>query len=234
MMEHLKDKYPIKYQEVEKMGFGCLRHIPKWSMNQDLIVALTRSYNKDRMHLEVETGDISVNARVISQALRLPTNGDSFPKLDPKKHRHLIETFEGRTPKEVKTHIIRCSVTIEVEKEEFRRYFIMFAMKAFLFTSSNKYITTSFIPGVIDVHNPMRFFWGRHIYDCVKEGLRKYKEDGIRTIDGCMFALLILYLHTNKHGDLRGYFGGIEPWTKEWTVAELREVVKEEQVRKSV
>ncbi|XLR24110.1 hypothetical protein S83_052010, partial [Arachis hypogaea] len=233
MMEHLKDKYPIKYQEVEKMGFGCLRHIPKWSMNQDLIVALTRSYNKDRMHLEVETGDISVNARVISQALRLPTNGDSFPKLDPKKHRHLIETFEGRTPKEVKTHIIRCSVTIEVEKEEFRRYFIMFAMKAFLFTSSNKYITTSFIPGVIDVHNPMRFFWGRHIYDCVKEGLRKYKEDGIRTIDGCMFALLILYLHTNKHGDLRGYFGGIEPWTKEWTVAELREVVKEEQVRKS-
>ncbi|XLR02140.1 hypothetical protein HN51_056972 [Arachis hypogaea] len=233
MMDHLKDKYPIKYQEVEKMGFGCLRHIPKWSMSQDLIVALARSYNKDRMHLEVETGDIPVNARVIGQALGLPTNGDSFPKLDPKKHRNLIDTFEGRTQKEVKTHVIRCSVTTEVEKEEFRRYFIMFVMKAFLFASSNKYITNSFIPGVIDVRNPMRFFWGRHIYDCVKEGLRKYKEDGIRTIDGCMFALLILYLHTNKHGDLRGYSGGGEPWTKEWTVAELREAVKEEQVRES-
>ncbi|QHO18915.1 uncharacterized protein DS421_11g324530 [Arachis hypogaea] len=157
------------------------------------------------MHLEVETGYIPVNARVISQALRLLANGDSFPKLDPKKHRHLIEAFEGRTQKE-----------------------------AFLFASSNKYITTSFIPGVIDVRNPMRFFWGRHIYDCVKEGLRKYKEDGIRTIDGCMFALLILYLHTNKHGDLREYSGGVEPWTKEWTIAELREVVKEEQVRKSL
>ncbi|RYQ97899.1 hypothetical protein Ahy_B08g093975 [Arachis hypogaea] len=143
MMEHLKDKYPIKYQEVEKMGFGCLRHIPKWSMNQDLIVALARSYNKDRMHLEVETGDIPVNARVIGQALGLPANGDSFPKLDPKKHRNLIDTFEGRTQKE------------------------------------------------------------------------------------------ILYLHTNKHGDLRGYSGGGEPWTKEWTVAELREAVKEEQVRES-
>ncbi|XLT30773.1 hypothetical protein HN873_062065 [Arachis hypogaea] len=233
MMEHLKDKYPIKYQEVEKMGFGCLRHIPKWSMNQDLIVALARSYNKDRMHLEVETGDIPVNARVIGQALGLPANGDSFPKLDPKKHRNLIDTFEGRTQKEVKTHVIRCSVTTEVEKEEFRRYFIIFVMKAFLFASSNKYITNSFISGVIDVRNPMRFFWDRHIYDCVKEGLRKYKEDGIRTIDGCMFALLILYLHTNKHGDLRGYSGGGEPWTKEWTVAELREAVKEEQVRES-
>ncbi|QHO59691.1 uncharacterized protein DS421_3g101130 [Arachis hypogaea] len=233
MMEHLKDKYPIKYQEVEKMDFGCLRHIPKWSMSQDLIVALARSYNKNRMHLEVETGDIPVNARVIGQALGLPTNGDSFPKLDPKKHRNLIDTFEGKTQKEVKTHVIRCSVTTEVEKEEFRRYFIMFVMKAFLFASSNKYITNSFIPGVIDVRNPMRFFWGRHIYDCVKEGLRKYKEDGIRTIDGCMFALLILYLHTNKHGDLRGYSGGGEPWTKEWTVAELREAVMEEQVRES-
>ncbi|QHN87607.1 uncharacterized protein DS421_16g556580 [Arachis hypogaea] len=180
------------------MGFGCLRHIPKWSMNQDLIVALARSYNKERMHLEVKTGDIPVNARVISHALGLPANGDSFPKLDTKKHCHLIETFEGRTQKEVKTHVIRCSVTIEVKKEEFRRYFIMFVMKAFLFAS---------------------------------KGLRKYKEDGIRTIDGCMFALLILYLHTNKHGDLREYSGGVEPWTKEWTVAELREVVKEEQVR---
>ncbi|QHO43420.1 uncharacterized protein DS421_5g162670 [Arachis hypogaea] len=233
MMEHLKDKYPIKYQEVEKMDFGCLRHIPKWSMNQDLVVALARSYNKDRMLLEVETGDIPVNARVLSQALGLPANGDSFPKLDLKKHRQLIDTFEGRTQKEVKTHVISCSVTTEVEKEEFRRYFIMFVMKAFLFASSNKYIITSFIPGVIDVSNPMRFFWGRHIYDCVKEGLRKFKEDGIRTIDGCMFTLLILYLHTNKHGDLRGYSGGVEPWTKEWTVAELREAVKEEQVRES-
>ncbi|XLR62256.1 hypothetical protein S83_012928, partial [Arachis hypogaea] len=74
IMEHLKDKYPIKHQEVEKMGFGCLRHIPKWSMNQDLIVALTRSYNKDRIHLKVEAGDIPMNARVISQALGLPAN----------------------------------------------------------------------------------------------------------------------------------------------------------------
>ncbi|QHO16238.1 uncharacterized protein DS421_10g301920 [Arachis hypogaea] len=188
IMEHLEDKYPIKYQKVDKMGFGCLKHIPKWSMNQDLIVALARSYNKDRMHLEVETRDIP-------------------------KHHHLIETFEGRTQKEVKTHVIRCSVTEEVEKEEFCCYFIMFVMKAFLFAS--------FIPCVIDVGNPMKFFWGRHIYDCVKEDLRKYKEDGIKTIDGCMFALLILYLHTNKHGDLRGYFGGVEPWIKEWTVAEL-------------
>ncbi|QHO34462.1 uncharacterized protein DS421_9g267150 [Arachis hypogaea] len=110
----------------------------------------------------------------------------------------------------------------------------MFVMKAFLYASSNKYITTSFIPGVINVRNPMRFFWGRHIYDCVKEGLRKYKEDVIRTIDGYMFALLILYLHTNKYGDLRGYSGGIEPWTKKWIVAELREVLKEEKVRESV
>ncbi|QHO12046.1 uncharacterized protein DS421_15g503470 [Arachis hypogaea] len=193
MMEHLKDKDLIKYQEVEKMGFGCLRHIP-------------------------------------SQALGLPVKGDSFPKLDMKKHRYLIETFEGRIQKEVKNHVIRCSVTTEVEKEEFQCYFIMFVMKAFLFASSNKYVTTSFIPGMIDVRNPMRFFWSRHIYDCVKEGLRKYKEDCIRTIDGCVFALLILYLNTNKHGDVRGYSGGVEPWTKEWTVAELREVVKEEQV----
>ncbi|XP_020961503.1 uncharacterized protein LOC110264177 [Arachis ipaensis] len=140
------------------MGFGCLRHIPKWSMNQDLIVALARSYNKERMHLEVKTGDIPVNARVISHALGLPANGDSFPKLDTKKHCHLIETFEGRTQKEVKTHVIRCSVTIEVKKEEFRRYFIMFVMKAFLFASSNKYIITSFILGMIDVRNPMSFF----------------------------------------------------------------------------
>ncbi|QHO34463.1 uncharacterized protein DS421_9g267160 [Arachis hypogaea] len=156
---------------------------------------------------------------------------DSFPKLDPKKHRRLIETFKGRTQKGVKTNVIRCSVTTEVEKEEFRRYFIMFVMKDFLFASSNKYITTSFIPGMIDVRNPMRFFWGRHIYDCVKEGLRKYKEDGIRTIDGCMFALLSnTLLAYEQTQNLREYSGGVEPWIKEWTVAELREVLKEEQV----
>ncbi|XP_052118540.1 uncharacterized protein LOC127748319 [Arachis duranensis] len=59
------------------------------------------------------------------------------------------------------------------------------------------------------------------------EGVLRFQDVGKKTVDGCMFALLIIYLHANKHGDL-GRYNGREPWIRDWSLVDLKKMDKEE------
>ncbi|MED6122439.1 hypothetical protein PIB30_039825 [Stylosanthes scabra] len=122
----------MKFQEVKEMGFRCLEHISDWKVKHNLMIALAQSYNKNQMSMVLETGDVPVTAPMIGLALGLPARGESFPELNQKKY--------------------------DVQREYFRRCFILFVMKSFFFASSAEFITEFHIPAVIDilyVHNNM-------------------------------------------------------------------------------
>ncbi|MED6218278.1 hypothetical protein PIB30_025369 [Stylosanthes scabra] len=139
-----------KYREVEDMGFGCLKHIPRWKMRQDMAVALARSYNNEKMSMMLETGGVPVTALLIGSALGLPAKGDGFKELDENVHQDLIDTYEGMTVSKLKELVINCSVSTASQKEDFRCYFILFVMKNFLFPTSDKTTTKAHLPSIID------------------------------------------------------------------------------------
>ncbi|MED6208201.1 hypothetical protein PIB30_042858 [Stylosanthes scabra] len=132
------------------------------------------------------------------------------------------------TVNKLKELVINCSVSTDSQKEDFRGYFILFVMKNFLFPTSGKTTTKAHIPAIIDVRNPNRYNWSRHILNYIKDGIGKFQEKNTEHIDGCMFVLMILYFHSNKHGPIKKCIGKDEPWTKEWTATELKRVSKEE------
>ncbi|MED6125756.1 hypothetical protein PIB30_071688 [Stylosanthes scabra] len=117
----------------------------------------------------LETGDVSVTAPLIGSALGLPTKGDSFKELDENVHGNLIDTYEGMTIKKLKDLVIQCSVSMDAQNEDFRRYFIFFVMKNFLFLTSGKTITKAHISTVIDIlyfhsnkHGPIKKCIGKY------------------------------------------------------------------------
>ncbi|MED6134815.1 hypothetical protein PIB30_040523, partial [Stylosanthes scabra] len=68
----LKDK-KIKLDEIDKMGFGGLKHIPKWSVDQESYLYLAKNFDLTSNYIRTDVDDIVVNAALIGRALDLPS-----------------------------------------------------------------------------------------------------------------------------------------------------------------
>ncbi|MED6191061.1 hypothetical protein PIB30_112348, partial [Stylosanthes scabra] len=64
----------IKLQEIDKMGFGGLKYIPKWSVDQESYLYLAENFNLIRNYIRTDVDDITVNAAIIGRALGLPSH----------------------------------------------------------------------------------------------------------------------------------------------------------------
>ncbi|MED6115961.1 hypothetical protein PIB30_095682, partial [Stylosanthes scabra] len=56
------------------MGFGGLKYIPKWSVDQELYLYLAENFNQIRNYIRTDVDDITVNAAIIGRALDLPSH----------------------------------------------------------------------------------------------------------------------------------------------------------------
>ncbi|QHN87318.1 uncharacterized protein DS421_16g554020 [Arachis hypogaea] len=109
----------------------------------------------------------------------------------------------------------------------------MLIAKCLFFPSPKATISDIHIRAAIDVSNPRKIYWARYIYDFQIEGVLRFQDVGKKTMDGCMFALLIIYLHANKNGDL-GRYNEREPWIRDWSLANLKKMDEEESTSHSV
>ncbi|MED6190263.1 hypothetical protein PIB30_104141, partial [Stylosanthes scabra] len=64
----------IKLEEIDTMGFGGLKYIPKWSVDQESYLYLAKNYNLTRNYIRTDVDDITVNAALIRCALDLPSH----------------------------------------------------------------------------------------------------------------------------------------------------------------
>ncbi|XP_015936514.1 FRIGIDA-like protein 3 isoform X1 [Arachis duranensis] len=223
MMRHLEKTHSdAKLAEIEAIGFGFLRHIPKWPVKQDIMVALARSYNLDRNTLQLDAANISINADLIGRVFGLPSGGDDFPSFNDKNAAHVAvkNQFHRRTQTELRKFIYECSMESEADRMEFRRHFILVVLKMFLCPTTQPAISAWHIPPILDVSNPRRFIWPMKIFNWLKQAIKKYQLKKNKTCEGCMFALLVLYFQRLKHGQLE-HCQEPEPWISAWTAEEL-------------
>ncbi|XP_072083982.1 uncharacterized protein [Arachis hypogaea] len=199
-----------KIMEVHNMGLGWLQYVPEWTVNQDMMVALASSYSQDEKSLVVGTRKILISVESIVRCFGLPNHGNSFKSPETAVEHRLVNSFIGKTQADLKIDVITCSMQSDVDRMNFRRQFIMLIAKCFFFPSPKATVLDIHIRAAIDVSNPKKMYWARYIYDFLIEGVLRFQDVGKKTVDGCMFALLIIYLHANKHGDL-GRYNGREP-----------------------
>ncbi|XLU64562.1 hypothetical protein S245_023771, partial [Arachis hypogaea] len=63
-----------KLMEVQNMGLGWLQYVPEWAVNQDMMVALASSYNRDENSLIVGTRKIPISVELIARCFGLPNH----------------------------------------------------------------------------------------------------------------------------------------------------------------
>ncbi|MED6139861.1 hypothetical protein PIB30_117073 [Stylosanthes scabra] len=64
-----------KLREVEGMGFGVVKHILSWKVNQPLMVALAAAYDRDTKSLLVGTRKILITVELIARCLGFSNHG---------------------------------------------------------------------------------------------------------------------------------------------------------------
>ncbi|QHO21077.1 uncharacterized protein DS421_11g343510 [Arachis hypogaea] len=213
--------------EVQNMGLGWLQYVSEWAVNQDMMVALASSYSRDEKSLVVGTRKIPISVESIARCFGLPNHGNSFKSPETAVEHQLVNSFTGKTQADLKRDVITCSMQSDVDRMNFQRQFIMLIAKCFFFPSPKAIVSDIHIRAAIDVSNPRKMYWARYIYDFLIEGVLRFQDVGKKTVDGCMFALLIIYLHANKHGDL-GRYNGREPWIRNWSLVDLKKKDEEE------
>ncbi|XLU45260.1 hypothetical protein S245_040074, partial [Arachis hypogaea] len=70
MVTHLESITTVeKLLEIDTIGFGFVKRIPKWSVKQSIMKQLAFAYDVDTNTLIVDVGNICINSELIGKAL---------------------------------------------------------------------------------------------------------------------------------------------------------------------
>ncbi|QHO06915.1 uncharacterized protein DS421_14g459030 [Arachis hypogaea] len=128
MITHLQEiNADAKLAEIDAIGFGFVKQIPRWAVKQTIMIQLARAYDVETDTLIVDVGNIPVSAELIGRALGIPSNGVDIPKIQKKNpaHREIKEQFKKKTTTQLRDFVYACPMDTEADRINFRRYFIL-------------------------------------------------------------------------------------------------------------
>ncbi|XP_025687085.1 uncharacterized protein [Arachis hypogaea] len=211
-----------KLDEIEEIGFGFLKLVPKWNVKQGIMAMLANAYDIETSTLRVADGVIRIGAELFERLFGIPPGVDDFPPFDASNADHVStrRRFHRLNTIQLRQFVNQCTLDTEDDRIEFRRHFILLVLKMFLCPTVQHVISPWHIDTILDVSDPGRFRWPLHIFKSLEQAIRKYQCKKNKSCEGCMFALLVLYFHKLKHGDLNNCQ---EPqsWLSGWTAKEL-------------
>ncbi|KAL4287757.1 hypothetical protein AHAS_Ahas19G0218100 [Arachis hypogaea] len=70
--------------------------------------------------------------------------------------------------------------------------------------------------------------WSGHVLSFIIKGISDYKEKKKKAIDGCLFALMIIYFHLSKNNDKKRAERPPKPWIANWSKEQLVERMRVE------
>ncbi|QHN87511.1 uncharacterized protein DS421_16g555750 [Arachis hypogaea] len=201
----LSDKFRNMSEEkkaiVRDLGFGGLMHIPPLRVHHQLLRELDNNFKLGENRLETGYGSFKITPRKIGHALGINATGDLFPqKVDYKKlsedDKVIFRRFQGKTLKSLTDEMMDIGVGNEEDRLMFKRIFILYIQMAFL------------LPTTINKISP---------------GITDYKEKKKKAIDGCLFALMIIYFHLSKNKGKKRAERPPKPWIANWSKEQLVE-----------
>ncbi|QHO02045.1 uncharacterized protein DS421_13g420470 [Arachis hypogaea] len=201
----ISDKFRNMSEEkktiVRDLGFGGLMHIPPLRVHQQVLRELANNFKLGENRLETGYGSFKITPRKIGHALGINATGDLFPqKVDYKKlsedGKVIFRRFQGKTLKSLIDEMMDIGVGNEEDRLMFKRIFILYIQMAFLLqTTINK----------------------------ISHGITDYKEKKKKAIDGCLFALMIIYFHLSKNKGKKRAERPPKPWISNWSKEQLVE-----------
>ncbi|QHO11817.1 uncharacterized protein DS421_15g501510 [Arachis hypogaea] len=204
---------------VRDLGFGGLMHIPPLRVNHQLLRELANNFKLGENRLETGYGSFKIRPKTIGDALGINASGDIFPqKVNYKKlsedDKEIFRRFQGKTLKSLTDEMMDISVGNEQDRLIFKMIFILYIQMAFL------------LPTTINKISPRN--WGVHVLSFIIKGITDYKKEKKKAIDGCLFALMIIYFHLSKNKDKKRAERPQKPWIANWSKEQLVERMRAE------
>ncbi|QHN92696.1 uncharacterized protein DS421_17g586070 [Arachis hypogaea] len=226
----LSDKFRNMSEEkkmiVRDLGFGGLMHIPPLRVHHQVLRELANNIKLGENRLETGYGSFKITPRKIGHALAINATGDLFPhKVDYKKlsedDKVIFRRFQGKTLKSLTDEMMDIGVSNEEDRLMFKRIFILYIQMTFLLPMTINKISPVHLAPIFEMDSITEQNWGGHVLTFIVKGITDYKEKKKKAIDGCLFALMIIYFHLSKNKGKKRAERPPKPWIANWSKEQL-------------
>ncbi|RYR42524.1 hypothetical protein Ahy_A08g038992 [Arachis hypogaea] len=222
---------------VRDLGFGGLMHIPPLRVDHQLLRELANNFKLGENRLKTGYGDaLGINAIVdawvylnrLGYFVVFLFVGDLFPeKVDYKKlsddDKIIYRRFQGKTLKSFTDEMMEIGVGNEEERLMFKRIFILYIQMAFLLPTTINKISPVHLAPIFKMDGISERNWGGHVLTFMVKGITDYQKKKKKAINGCLFALMIIYFHLSKNKGKNRTERPPKPWIANWTKEQLVE-----------
>ncbi|RYR21981.1 hypothetical protein Ahy_B03g067275 [Arachis hypogaea] len=217
----LSDKFRNMSEEkkeiVRDLGFGGLMRIPPLRVHHQILRELANSFKLGKNRLEIGYGSFKVRQKTIGAALGINASGDLFShKVNYKDlsedHKQIFRRFQGKTLKNLTDEMMTIGVDNEQDRLMFKRIFILYIQMAFLLPTTINKISPVHLAPIFKMDTITEQNWGAHVLNFIIKGITDYNIQKKKAIDGCLFALMIVYFHLSKNKDKKRAERPQEPW----------------------
>ncbi|RYR69165.1 hypothetical protein Ahy_A03g015699 [Arachis hypogaea] len=227
----LNDKFRNMTEEkkaiVRDLGFGGLMHIPPLRVDHQLLRELANNFKLGENRLKTGYGSFQITPKKIGDALGINATGDLFPeKVDYKKlsddDKIIYRRFQGKTLKSLTDEMMEIGVGNEEERLMFKRIFILYIQMAFLLPTTINKISPVHLAPIFKMDGISERNWRGHVLTFMVKGITDYQEKKKKAINGCLFALMIIYFHLSKNNKGKNRAERpLKPWIANWTKEQM-------------
>ncbi|RYQ84206.1 hypothetical protein Ahy_B10g103249 [Arachis hypogaea] len=218
---------------VRDLGFGGLMHIPPLRVHHQILKELANSFKLGKNRLETGYGSFKVRPKTIGAAVGINASGDLFPQKVNYKDlseddKQIFRRFQGKTLKNMTDEMMTIGVDNEQDRLMFKRIFILYIQMAFLLPTTINKISPMHLAPIFKMDTITEQNWGAHVLNFIIKGITDYNLKKKKAIDGCLFALMIVYFYLSKNKDKKRAERPPEPWIANWTREQLVERMRTE------
>ncbi|QHO08175.1 uncharacterized protein DS421_14g470260 [Arachis hypogaea] len=228
----LNDKFRNMSEEkkmiMRDLGFGGLMPIPPLRVHHQVLRELANNFKLGENRLETGYSSFKITPKKIGDALGINATRDLFPqKVDYKKlsedDKEIFRRFQGKTLKSLTDEMMDIGVGNEEDRLMFKRIFILYIQMAFLLPTKINKISPVHLAPIFEMDTITERNWGGHVLSFIVKGKTDYKEKKKKVIDGCLFALMIIYFHLSKNKGKKRAERPPKPWIANWSKEQLDE-----------
>ncbi|RYR63118.1 hypothetical protein Ahy_A04g020910 [Arachis hypogaea] len=199
----LSDKFRNMTKEkkaiVRYLGFGGLMHIPPLRVDHQLLRQLANNFKIGENKLKTGYGSFQITPKKIGHALGINATGELFH--DKFIYKDLSDD----------------------DKIIFRRF------QDGVPSANNDKQNIACAPGPnFSDGRHLRAKLGGHVLTFMAKGIEDYKKKKKKAINGCLFALMIIYFHLSKNKGKNRAERPPKPWIANWTKEQLVQRMTEE------
>ncbi|QHN85922.1 uncharacterized protein DS421_16g541540 [Arachis hypogaea] len=213
---------------VRDVGFGGLMHIPPMKVHHKLLKELANSFKAGKNTLKTSYGSFRVKPSTIGAALGLNASRDLFPekvsyKELSKENKQIFKRFQGKTLKSLTDEMMSIGVGNEQDRLMFKRIFVLYIQMAFLLPTTINKISPVHLAPIFKMDKIKEGNWGAHVLNFIIKDITNYNLKKKKSIDGYLFALMIVYFYLLKNKDKKGEERAAQPWIANWNREQLVE-----------